>query len=58
MKINKLKMTEAEKYIQKAFEIWAKRSKKEWKLDLTHLSEYGIDERKILQEKNKINADK
>lgn len=43
MKINNLKRDKAEKYLQEAFEIWAERSKKEWKLNILHLKEYGID---------------
>ena len=47
MKINGLKKKEAEKAITDAFELWAKRSASEWKLDLSVLKEYGIDVDKI-----------
>jgi hypothetical protein len=47
MKINKLTRKMADKYIDKAFDIWARRSSKQWELDITHLKEYGIDTGKI-----------
>lgn len=47
MKINSLKKTEAEKYINAAFQLWAKRSAKQWVLDISCLQEYGIDITKI-----------
>jgi hypothetical protein len=47
MKVNKLKKSEAEGYIKVAFETWAKRSEKEWKLDLSHLKEYGIEIKEV-----------
>ncbi len=50
-KVNKLKKDDAQQEIDKAFEVWDKRSKKNWKLDLTHLSEYGIDAEKIKEKK-------
>ena len=48
MKINGLDKTLAEKYIADAFSIWAMRSGKSWKLDLSSLAEYGIDGSKLL----------
>lgn len=47
MKINGLQKKEAEKAITAAFELWAKRSILEWKLDLSILKEYGIDVSKL-----------
>lgn len=47
MKVNKLERKEAEDYITNAFKVWAARSKKQWKLDISSLSEYGIDVSKI-----------
>lgn len=47
MKVNGLKKKEAEKAILAAFELWAKRSTLEWKLDLSVLKEYGIDISKL-----------
>ena len=49
MKVNGLKKKEAEKAILAAFELWAKRSTLEWKLDLSILKEYGIDPKSIKQ---------
>jgi len=43
MKVNKMTRKKAERYILHAFEVWGKRSGKEWTLDITHLKEYGID---------------
>lgn len=47
MKINNLKKKDAQKYIAEAFKIWSKRSNENWILDISHLSEYGIDINKI-----------
>jgi hypothetical protein len=47
MKVNKLTQKEAEKYVKSAFLLWAERSKKKWALDISHLSEYGIDVKKL-----------
>ena len=43
MKINKISNKQAEKYIKDCFMEWALRSKYSWKLDVSHLSEYGIN---------------
>lgn len=51
MKVNDLTREEAEAAIQKSFEVWAKRSKKEWALDISLLGDYGIDIAKIQQRK-------
>lgn len=51
MKINGLKKKEAEKAITSAFELWAKRSTLEWKLDLSILKQYGIDPEKFKEHK-------
>jgi hypothetical protein len=51
MKVNKLNRKQAELHIQKAFETWAERSQKEWKLNIDHLSEYGLDVSKLNKEK-------
>lgn len=47
MKINDLTKKRAEKYVKEAFELWALRSTKKWALDISYLSEYGIDTNKI-----------
>lgn len=47
IKINKLTRNVAYKYIEKVFDIWEQRSSKKWKLDISHLKEYGIDTGKI-----------
>lgn len=47
MKVNKLSKKEAEKYVKESFEIWAKRSSKNWKLDISILESYGIDVKKL-----------
>lgn len=47
MKINRLTKIQAEKYVKAAFQQWAQRSEKEWQLDISHLSEYGIDTSEI-----------
>jgi len=51
MKVNGLKKKEAEQAIADAFEVWMKRSKLEWKLDLSILEEYGIDVRELNKKK-------
>lgn len=48
MRINGLGKDKAVKLIDDSFVIWAERSKKKWKLDLSHLKEYGIDPEKCL----------
>jgi|SRR6185369_4342524 len=53
MKVNGLKKKEAEKAILAAFELWAKRSMLEWKLDLSILKEYGIDPKNIKRKESK-----
>lgn len=47
MKVNQMTKKKAEKYILQAFEVWGRRSSQNWKLDLSHLKEYGIDVRAI-----------
>lgn len=51
MNINQVTKREAEKYIKQAFETWEKRSQKTWTLDISILSEYGIDVSKIKEKK-------
>lgn len=43
MKVNGWTNKQAEQHIQQSFKIWAKRSKKQWTLDISILSDYGID---------------
>lgn len=43
MQVNQWTQKRAEKHIKESFERWAERSKKKWKLDISHLSDYGID---------------
>ena len=47
MKVNELSRKQAEQYVQAAFARWAERSIKKWTLDISYLSEYGIDVSKI-----------
>lgn len=47
MAVNKMTITQAKTYVEEAFKVWAERSKKSWKLDLSHLEEYGIDVSKL-----------
>lgn len=47
MKVNGLPRKEAEQYVQAAFARWAERSTKKWTLDISYLSEHGIDVSKI-----------
>lgn len=47
MAVNKMTITQAETYVAEAFKVWAERSQKTWKLDLSHLEEYGIDVNKL-----------
>lgn len=42
-KINKLKRKAAETAIEKAFQLWEKRSQQKWTVDLSYLQTYGID---------------
>lgn len=55
MAVNKMTSKKAEAYIEQAFSVWSERSKKEWKLDLSHLEEYGVDVKSI-KPKEKKNA--
>lgn len=47
MKINNLTKKQAEQHIEMCFELWAKRSKKKWIVDISYLSNYGIDIKKL-----------
>lgn len=40
MKVNNMSFEAAIKYIDNSFDIWEKRSKFEWKLDITYLNNY------------------
>jgi hypothetical protein len=40
MKVNKMTSTEADKYITESFEIWEKRSEKQWTVDVSYLESY------------------
>lgn len=51
MKINELTRLTAEATVKRAFVVWERRSKKQWKLDISTLSEYGIDVSKIKERK-------
>lgn len=50
MKVNKLTKKQAIKYLNGVMEQWVERSKKNWKLDISHLSEYGIDTSELKRE--------
>jgi hypothetical protein len=47
MKVNKMKRKDADQYITNAFTIWAERSSKLWKLDISILQNYGINVEEI-----------
>lgn len=47
MRVNELSRRQAEKVIQRAFDVWAERSEVEWTLDISILSDYGVDMSKI-----------
>jgi hypothetical protein len=47
IEVNGLKRIKAQELINEAFELWAKRSKKKWTLDLICLEKYGIDIHKL-----------
>jgi hypothetical protein len=49
MKVNDLSREAAELSIKKSFDVWRKRSKKKWTLDISLLSDYGIDVSKVKQ---------
>lgn len=51
MKVNNLTQKKAEEYVKQAFQTWKERSDKTWALDISHLSEYGIDISKIKEPK-------
>jgi hypothetical protein len=51
MKVNKLTKKKAEDYIVNAFQVWFERSAKKWTLDISILSQYGIDLSKITVKK-------
>lgn len=52
MAVNGWDKTEATEYVEKAFQIWEKRSCKEWDLDVSHLKKFGF---KIKPTKEKSN---
>jgi hypothetical protein len=47
MQVNKMKRKDADQYITNAFTIWAERSSKLWKLDISILQNYGINVKEI-----------
>jgi len=51
MHVNGLDKDKAVKLIDDSFKIWEKRSKKKWILDLSHLSEYGLDPESLVKNK-------
>lgn len=51
IKVNKMSETEADDYINKAFEIWQERSNHKWTLDITYLDEYLKTEKERLENK-------
>lgn len=54
MRVNGITKKNAEKYIANEFMVWALRSGKSWKIDISYLETYGIDIRKIKYEKKKV----
>jgi hypothetical protein len=51
MRVNGLGKDKAVKLIDDSFKIWRERSNKKWKLDLSHLSEYGLDVESLVKSK-------
>ena len=47
MKVNGITKKQAETAVNKSFQVWEQRSQKQWKLDISLLSEYNIDVSKI-----------
>lgn len=47
MKVNKLTKAKAQEYVTAAFTQWAIRSCDQWQIDISILSEYGIDVKQI-----------
>lgn len=47
MKVNNWSERKAKSHIKKSFQIWYERSQHNWKLDISHLVEYGIDISKL-----------
>ena len=43
MKVNGISNDEAIEYIHKSFNIWSKRSKSDWKLNIDYLEEFKKD---------------
>ena len=43
MEVNGWRLNQAEKYIQSVFEIWKERSQHEWVLDVTWITELGVE---------------
>jgi hypothetical protein len=50
MKINKIDYFTASRYIDDAFKLWEKRSKKKWTVDISRLKDYGIDTSQLKKE--------
>jgi hypothetical protein len=51
MKVNKLTRKQALTEVEKAFMLWSVMSASEWKVDISHLKNYGIDITKIGERK-------
>lgn len=47
MKVNKLSKKDADQYLTNAFQQWYERSQQNWQLDISYLSEYGVNVSKI-----------
>ena len=52
MKVNELTRKKAEQYVEQSFKVWKERSAQDWTLDISILSEYGIDITKIKNKEN------
>ena len=48
MRLNNWTRETADSYIEKQFEVWVLRSRREWQLDITLLSDYGIDDMAVV----------
>lgn len=52
MSVNELTWKKAEAYVKAAFKVWEERSRKTWTLDISILTDYGIDISKIKKPKD------
>lgn len=51
-KINKLRSSQARAHVARAFRVWDARSNHKWKVDISHLHDYGIDASKLKEKRH------